>query len=189
MLLVVAVTLVLAYRAGRSDAPPEPPAFAGVQLVEPVAVFDVQSVSAGSLSLQGGGTAQAIQFAPPAGAAVEFLGPTTPDTIVPGEVVTVIGIPNEVKSFSIRLVVVMPPGTKLDSDGIARSPSGFAGHESERDAKERPVLSGTVTAISGKVLTLSTPGNQLVHTLHLEMDPMKHPLDLRLVYDRLPIAP
>jgi len=42
---------------------------------------------------------------------------------------------------------------------------------------------------SREVLTLSTPGNQLVHTLHLEMDPMKHPLDLRLVYDRLPIAP
>ena len=39
-----------------------------------------------------------------------------------------------------------------------------------------------------EVLSLAPPRNQLTHTLHLEMDLLKHPIDLRLVYDRVPVA-
>ena len=40
-----------------------------------------------------------------------------------------------------------------------------------------------------EVLSLVPARNQLVHSLHLEMDPLKHPLDMRLVYDRVGVAP
>ena len=39
------------------------------------------------------------------------------------------------------------------------------------------------------VLSLAPARNQLVYSLHLEMDPLKHPVDLRLVYDRVGVAP
>jgi hypothetical protein len=42
---------------------------------------------------------------------------------------------------------------------------------------------------SKETLSLAPSGNQLVHSLHVEMDLLKHPIDLRLVYDRVPIAP
>jgi hypothetical protein len=163
---LVATILFLAQRASQPDAPPKPGPFQGPVPVEPVAPFDVETANAGALGLQSGASAQAVQVTLAPSIPVEFLEPAAPSTIVPGEVVTVIGIPNEVKSFSIRLVVVFPPDAPFDGDGIARSPSGFAGHESERDQDERPILSGTVASISGKTLTLFTPSGPM--TLDLE---------------------
>jgi hypothetical protein len=40
-----------------------------------------------------------------------------------------------------------------------------------------------------EVMSLVPAKNQLVDLLHLEMDPLKHPMDLRLVYDRVGVAP
>jgi len=40
-----------------------------------------------------------------------------------------------------------------------------------------------------EVLSLLPAKNQLVNVLHLEMDPLKHPMDVRLVYDRAGVAP
>jgi hypothetical protein len=42
---------------------------------------------------------------------------------------------------------------------------------------------------SKETLSLAPDGKQLVHSLHIKMDPLKHPIDLRLVYDRVPAAP
>jgi len=42
---------------------------------------------------------------------------------------------------------------------------------------------------SKETLALAPGGNQLIHSLHIEMDLLKHPIDLRLVYDRAPAAP
>ena len=42
---------------------------------------------------------------------------------------------------------------------------------------------------SKETLSLAPGGTQLVHTLNIKMDLLKHPIDLRLVYDRLPAAP
>ena len=42
---------------------------------------------------------------------------------------------------------------------------------------------------SKETLTLAPSPNQLTHSLHIEMDLLKHPIDLRMVYDRLPVAP
>jgi 3-deoxy-D-manno-octulosonate 8-phosphate phosphatase KdsC-like HAD superfamily phosphatase len=39
-----------------------------------------------------------------------------------------------------------------------------------------------------EVLSLVPARNQLIHALHLEMDLLKRPIDLRLVYDRIPVA-
>ena len=40
-----------------------------------------------------------------------------------------------------------------------------------------------------EVMSLVPGKNQLVNVLHLEMDPLKHPMDLRLVYERVAVAP
>ena len=40
-----------------------------------------------------------------------------------------------------------------------------------------------------EVMSLVPAKNQLVNLLHLEMDPLKHPMDIRLVYDRVGVAP
>ena len=42
---------------------------------------------------------------------------------------------------------------------------------------------------SKETLSLGPDGKQLVHSLHIEMDLLKHPIDLRMVYDRAPVAP
>lgn len=155
-IVLVAVTLFLAHRASQSDAPPEPAPFAGLAKVNPTTPFDVEDANAGTVNLQSGLSAQSLQITLRSSAPVELLEAAAPSTIVPGEILTLFGIPNEVKSFSIRLIVVMPRDSPLDGDGIARSPAGFAGHESERDQAERPILSGTVTSISGGTVSLTT---------------------------------
>lgn len=165
-IVLVAVTLFLAHRASRSDAPAEPPPFAGPVKVNPTMPFDVENANAGTVNLQSGLSAQSLQIALSTSAPVELLEAVAPSTIAPGEVLTLFGIPNEVKSFSIRLIVLMPVGSPFDADGIARSPAGFAGHESERDQAERPILSGTVTSTSGKTVSLATPGGPV--TVDLE---------------------
>jgi hypothetical protein len=40
-----------------------------------------------------------------------------------------------------------------------------------------------------EVLSLGSTPDQLVHSLHLEMDPLRHPVEMRLVYDRVGVAP
>ncbi len=40
-----------------------------------------------------------------------------------------------------------------------------------------------------EVLTLVPSRNQLIHLLHLEMDLLKAPIDLKLVYDRDTASP
>jgi len=42
---------------------------------------------------------------------------------------------------------------------------------------------------SKEVLSLAPAGNQLIHSLHIEMDLLKHAIEMRLVYDRVPVAP
>ncbi|MFN0146102.1 MAG: hypothetical protein ACKVT1_06295 [Dehalococcoidia bacterium] len=81
---------------------------------------------------------------------VERLRPITPDEVKAGDWVTLIGIPNEVKSFAIHTVVVVPGAGGEQVDGAMRSPAGFLGHEVSRNPNDRPLLGGIIQGVQGK---------------------------------------
>lgn len=155
-MLIVALgsVVVLARRASQSDAPPEPDAFVAPP-GRAIAAFDVERSAAGQLALRGANGAREVNL--PAGAKIEVIEPATLETLQPGQVLSIIGAPNQVKNFAVRMVLVMEPGTPLDAEGLARSPSGFAGDEASRDAAERPMVSGTIELIAGNLVAVRTP--------------------------------
>ena len=86
----------------------------------------------------------------------EVLQRITPAVVKVGDWVTIIGIPNAVRSFSIRSVVVFPAGSKPGEEGIVRSEGQFAGHEAAQDPLEKPVFGGTVLSIGSRDGTTET---------------------------------
>ena len=153
--------ILLARRAAEPDVPPEPAAFQPPAPARPVTALDVQQASGGRVSLSDG--SRDVAFAPDA--RIEVLHPATAAEIRTGDWLAVIGIPNEVRNFSIRsLVLIAEPGTP-DADAIVRSPGGFAGSEASRDPAERPLLGGFVEAVDGPRVTLRGPTGPIAVTL------------------------
>ena len=161
LLLTIAATflavLALARRAAAPDVPPQPPAFQPPSPVLPVSAHDVQQVAGGRVTLSDG--SREVALAP--AVRVEVLRPATPDQIQRGDWLAVIGIPNEVRNFAIRSLVVIGGGGTADREGVVRSPGGFAGHEASRDQAERPLLGGVVTAADGRSVTLQGPSGMV----------------------------
>ena len=157
---VIAV-VVLARRAGTSDAPPEPAAFVVPPAVGQTVAFDVQQAEGGKLNLASPLGPEAARFKANVrdvtvadGTPVEVLTPSKVADIQAGDWVTVIGVFNEVRNFTIRSVVVIrDPGKPLD-DGFVRSRAGFLGSEASRDQSERPILGGIVESVGEKSLSL-----------------------------------
>lgn len=161
LLAGIGAVLVLAQRSGRSDLPPEPGPLVAPLPAHPVVALDVQQSAGGRLTLSDGSR----DVAPPSGSAVEFLRPIAASGVRPGDWLTVIGIPNEVRNFSIRSIVVLASPAPPDTDGVRRSPGGFAGHEASRDGSERPLLGGIVERVDGEQVTLAGPAGPIAVTL------------------------
>ncbi len=159
---IVAV-VILAQRAGTSDAPPPPGAFATPEAAGQTVTFDVQQAHDGQLNLATPLGPQASRFPPDVrglalrtGTPIEVLTPAAITNIEPGDWVTVVGVFNEVRNFSIRSVIVVESPGKPPDDGIVRSPAGFTGAETAKDRSERPIFGGTVKAVANANLTLET---------------------------------
>lgn len=157
LLLTIVVALgsviLLARRSARPDVPPEPPAFQPPAPVRPFTALDVQQVSGGRLTLSDGSRDVALR----PDARIEVLRPVALDVVRAGDWLGVIGVANEVRNFSIRSLLLIPNGGSPDSEGVVRTPGGFAGHEAARDPAERPILGGVVTAFDGRTATLQGP--------------------------------
>jgi hypothetical protein len=161
IVMAFAVVILLARRAAAPDVPPEPAAFQPPAPAHPVTALDVQQASAGRVSLSDG--SRDVAFAP--GARIEVLSPASAADIRPGDWLAAIGIPNEVRNFSIRsLVLIAEPGTP-DGGGVVRSPGGFAGYEASRDPAERPLVGGVVEAVDSQSVTLRGPTGPITLTL------------------------
>lgn len=161
VLLVAALVLVvvLASRAAEPDTPPKLKEFSAPLGGHPFVAYDVERLADGALTVSGGEGAnkrESSQISLPAGTRVEVLELSQPPAYRVGDWITIIGVPNEVKSFAIRAVVLLATPTAPDPDGIARTPAGFAGNEANRDSKERPILGGTVERAEGSTVTLKT---------------------------------
>lgn len=134
----VAVPLLLT----RESPPPEPPPFAppapGFRLTEVVAVGEGQPLLSD----------RTIQLE--ATTLVERLEPISPQEVERGNVVAVVGLPDEVRNYRIVLLVVLPSGGE---EGQPRTPAGFAGHE-PFGANATTVAWGTVAGIEGRTVRL-----------------------------------
>jgi hypothetical protein len=161
LLVGVGAVILLARRSGRSDLPPEPAPFVAPSPARPVVALDVQQSAGGRLTLSDGSR----DLAPHPDARVESLRAISSAEVRPGEWMTVIGIPNEVRNFSIRSIVVLPSTATPDADGVRRSPAGFAGHEASRDGSERPLLGGQIEQVEGERVTLAGPSGPVTVTL------------------------
>jgi len=149
--------VALASAASSSDVPPAPPPFAAPAAPGGITALDVQS--------RDGSRVTAVQPSgprTPAGppgtvaiaseATIEVLHPAAPADIKVGDVLTIDGVPNQVKNFALRWVIIMPAAT-TEKDGIARSAGGFTGVEADPALDDRAILSGRVTAVSAGDVT------------------------------------
>ena len=91
-----------------------------------------------------------------AGLRIERMTPITTADVRVGEWLTAVGIPNQVKNFAVRALVLLPGGGTPASDGFVRSAGGFVGHESSQSQDDRPILGGTVERIEGSTIVLTT---------------------------------
>lgn len=158
---IFAGVILLARRAAEPDVPPEPAAFQPPAPAHAVTALDVQQASGGRLVLSDG--SRDVAFAP--GVQVELLRPASAAEIRPGDWLVAIGIPNEVRNFSIRSLVLIADPSAPDGEGVVRSPGGFAGHEASRDSSERPLLGGVVEVVEGQEVTLRGPTGPITVTL------------------------
>ena len=150
IILAAIVVIALARRAGAPDVPPQPDAFEPPAPVRPTTAFDVQQAAGGRLTLSDGSENVALR----PDARVEVLTPVGDGDVRVGDWLAVIGIPNEVRNFSIRSLVLIENAAPPDAEGAVRSAGGFAGHEASRDQAERPLLGGRVSAVEGSRVTL-----------------------------------
>ena len=165
----VAGVLLFARQAAESDAPPPAAAFVPPPGLGYVA-FDVERNDGGVLRLVSGGGQQstAIDVTPGGDVRVWLLEPATLEDLQALLVVNVIAIPNEVRNFSIHLLAFAPAnGTEaLDAEFVPLA-DGFGGHETSRDVRERPVVSGVVERFDGKIAIVKTEAGQAT----IEIDP------------------
>jgi hypothetical protein len=149
----LAAVLLLARRAAAPDVPPEPAPFQAPEPARPMSALDVIQASDGRLALSDG--SRDVAFRPDA--RIEVLQPATATQIRPGAWLAVIGVPNEVRNFAVRSLVIIDAAAAPDGEGVVRSPAGFAGHEAARDQAERPIVGGVVERVDGQRVTLGGP--------------------------------
>jgi hypothetical protein len=83
------------------------------------------------------------QVRPNASTVIEVLTPVAPSAVQAGDWVTVIGISNEVRNFSIHALVAIP-----DADGAGLSKGQFAGNEASPNGADRVIFGGLFTNTS-----------------------------------------
>lgn len=165
----VAGVLLFARQAAESDAPPPAAGFVPPPGLAYVA-FDVERNDGGVLRVVSGGGQQstAMDVALGADAGVWLLEPAALEDLEAPLVVNVIAIPNEVRNFSIHLLAFAPAdGTEvLDAEFVPLA-GGFGGHETSRDVRERPVISGVVERFDGNIGYVKTEAGPAT----IEIDP------------------
>ena len=163
--------IVLSRVVGNEHLRPAAPPFTYSGPAQVYARFSVKEAATGHLTVVGdapdGAPVPAPRVVTPGpGTKIEALQPVDAATIVVGDWVSVVGIPNEVRNFSIHAVIVMAATGQPDADHVLRSPGGFEGNEASPNAADRVIFGGAVSAIQGTTLTLTGAAGPI--TLELE---------------------
>ncbi len=155
LLLAGIAGAVMLTMAGRDAEPPRAGAFVAPSSAVRAISRDVQQARSGSIVL--GSVEGSVTGALGSATAVYAVRPARAEDVRSGDWVTVVGVPNEVLNFAIRRVVVIPAALapSADGDGVPRL-GGLAGYETSRDPRERPVIAGRVTAVSGSSITITS---------------------------------
>lgn len=144
--------IVFARESSKSDAPPQPPAFVAPEL-QTYTAYDVESNDGGRLKVSSGTaqTATSTDLELPAGTRVWVMESAAAADLQPPLKVNVIGIPNEVRNYTIRMMVAAEPdGPVTFEDPFIALYDGFYGHETSRDTRERVVLSVLLESFDGR---------------------------------------
>ena len=159
MLVLLVGVFVASRLTGGNSPPPSPDALSTPVPGSPFIAFDVEEITAERFGLVAGQDAarQAVEITLGQDVVVDFLMPADPDEIEPGDWVTVIGVPNPVRNFAIKMILIIPGGQTLD-DGFARTPSQFLGHEAARESREVSILGGLVTAVTPDLIEFEAGG-------------------------------
>jgi|GEM_PF-1047700 len=167
VLAALAGVVVFARQSSESDAPPQPPAFVAPEL-HTYTAFDVESNDGGTLKVSSGSgqTASSSELDLPPGTRVWIMEPATAANLAPPMLVNVIGIPNEVRNYTIRMMVAAEPeGTPNFEEPFIALVDGFYGYEASRDGRERLVLSVLLESFDGRngvTKTANGPGTLYV---------------------------
>jgi hypothetical protein len=162
-LVIVAVLAALYFtRGGQSQSAAKLPALQPLQRGGNLLLGDVQQVDGSTLTLSTANGARTVTLG--AGTRVEALLPAKLSDISVGDYLTVGGIPNQVNSFAVKLVVDIPAAdVGQPVDGIATSKGGFTGWETYTDVTQMPEVSGKVAAIDASGVHIAGPtGDALV---------------------------
>jgi len=174
-----AAVIVIAGNTGDSGAPPRPADFIAPQPSFPTVALDVQQVSADGVITFANDQGQSDGTTIPPGATIEVLRPIELEDVAVGASVSLIGEPNDVRSFVVRSIVFFDGETvSTGLDAGVRSRGGFEGWEAGRDRTLRVILSGTVTAVSADGVTLDTATGPLTVTRTEIAEPRMLPLYL-----------
>jgi hypothetical protein len=149
---------LFAREAGKSEEPPQPPAFVAPEL-KTYTAFDVEGNAGGKLKVSSGRAedASSSDLDLPAGTRVWFMEPAEAADIKPPLKVNVIGIPNEVRNYTLRMMVfAAPEGPITFEEPFIPLFDGFFGHEPSRDLRERVVLSVLLESFDGRNGVTST---------------------------------
>lgn len=149
--------VILSQSVGGSDAPPPAPPFV-TPVSSSVSALDVKQRDGDVVTLirQKAEAADERKLTITTGLRIERMTPITTADVRVGEWLTAVGIPNQVKNFAVRALVLLPGGGTPASDGFVRSAGGFVGHESSQSQDDRPILGGTVERIEGSTIVLTT---------------------------------
>lgn len=167
ILATLVAVIVVSRRVGDENLrPPAPPfAYAGERLA--TVRLNVKQAGEGKITLvedavKGAPAPAAREFAPGTEMAIEVLTPLESIAQVnSGDWVSVIGIPNEVRNFTIHAVVVLRAGGEPDAEHVKHSTAGFAGYEAGIDGSDRVLVGGPAERTDGNVLTLRGPAGSI----------------------------
>lgn len=164
-LVGVVITLLFVAIATQDDAlPPDPGPFVPPASANPTLSFDVERAEAGVLALAiGQDTArEELEVTLVETDSVEFLELIEPSAVNVGDWATVIGVKNDVRNFSVKMVLVVAGGGEPDADGWLRTGTGFLGHEAARDAREVPIFAGRVAEVRENELVIDSGASLVI---------------------------
>lgn len=167
---VLVTVIVLAQRSGGSGAPPRPGAFVTPVDPRPMVVYSVQQASGGNITFSSGEGQPVRDVTIDANTRIEVLTIAPFESIEEGDWVTLVGVPNNVRTFALRGIVVIPSPGQERVNGFALTEGGFFGHEVSRDPAEQPAVGGIVTAVGEDTLTLDAPVGRTPVTLSLDAE-------------------
>lgn len=142
--------IIAAREAGGSNAVPPTPGPMEAPRSAGFVLLMVERVEGDRLAVAGG---PASEMTVPGGIRAWRMERATPAQIQPGMRMAVVGVPNEVRNATIRLIVVAD-ATEADEAGRVAGP--FQGHETLGEPTALPLVNGVVRETAGDRVAIET---------------------------------